>query len=373
MSLLQLNHVVKQFDSTVVIDNLSLDIHHHEFFTLLGPSGCGKTTLLRMISGFLTPDAGAIYLENQDITNLPPEKRHLHTVFQNYALFPHMTVFDNVAYPLKMERLSKGEIKDRVQAMLAEVKLNPFATHYPDALSGGQKQRVAVARALIRSRSLEAGPKLLLLDEPLSALDAQLRKHMQIELVKLQKEVGITFIYVTHDQSEALALSDRIAILNQGRIEQLGTPIELYEKPNTLFVAEFIGKCNLIPARLEPHENGLTLYLSDQCTFDFSAYRETQEAPCCKKSGYFTLRPEQITLHQRAMNHTTDAITLEVMIHGHYYYGENTLYEVKLSDNTLWQVLMENTRDPNQAVFKKGDHALIAFHPAAGVFIADTV
>jgi spermidine/putrescine transport system ATP-binding protein len=240
-TLLSLSNLSKRFDSKVVLDSLDLEIYDGEFITLLGPSGCGKTTLLRLMAGFEHPNDGTIALNGQDLTHTPPEHRPLNTVFQHYALFPHMSVFDNVAYGLKMEKRPRDEIQERVQDALAMVQLEDFARRKPHQLSGGQQQRVAIARAVVKR------PKLLLLDEPLSALDYKLRRTMQVELKRLQRELGITFVFVTHDQEEALSMSDRVAVLKDGRIQQLGTPREVYERPANLFTARFVGETNLFP------------------------------------------------------------------------------------------------------------------------------
>ncbi len=237
--LVTIRSISKQFDQQVGLQALSLDIHHGEFLTILGPSGCGKTTLLRLISGFEACDSGEIYLENQNITKVPPEKRHINLVFQQYALFPHMTVFQNVAFGLECRRHSRQEIKQRVDTALARVKLTDFKDRKPNQLSGGQQQRVAIARAIVNE------PRLLLLDEPLSALDYRLRKEMRLELKKLQRKLGITFVLVTHDQEEALTLSDRVVVMNDGKIEQIGAPRDVYEDPCNLFVTRFIGEANI--------------------------------------------------------------------------------------------------------------------------------
>ncbi|SFL99811.1 spermidine/putrescine ABC transporter ATP-binding protein PotA [Marinobacter zhejiangensis] len=240
-TLLSLRNVSKQFDGKTVLDALDLDIQDGEFLTLLGPSGCGKTTLLRLLGGFEHPDSGTLVLSGEDITAKPPEHRPLNTVFQHYALFPHMTVFDNVAYGLKMEKRPADEIRQRVSEALALVQLDDFARRKPHQLSGGQQQRVAIARAVVKR------PKLLLLDEPLSALDYKLRRTMQIELKRLQRELGITFVFVTHDQEEALSMSDRVVVLKDGKVQQLGTPREIYERPANLFTARFVGETNFFP------------------------------------------------------------------------------------------------------------------------------
>lgn len=248
-TLLSLRNLSKHFDGKTVLDALDLDILDGEFITLLGPSGCGKTTLLRLMAGFEHPDAGTVTLDGQDLTEVPPEQRPLNTVFQHYALFPHMSVFDNVAYGLKMEKRPKDEIRQRVEEALAMVQLQDFARRKPHQLSGGQQQRVAIARAVVKR------PRLLLLDEPLSALDYKLRRTMQGELKRLQRELGITFVFVTHDQEEALSMSDRVVVLKSGLVQQLGTPREVYERPANLFTAGFVGETNLFPGQVLAQED----------------------------------------------------------------------------------------------------------------------
>ena len=238
--IVELKNISKSFDGEKVLDDISLDIYDNEFLTLLGPSGCGKTTTLRLIGGFDTPDEGDVIFLGERINDLPPHKRSVNTVFQKYALFPHLNVFDNVAFPLREKKLPKAEIEERVTAMLSLVMLSGFAHRRVTNLSGGQQQRVAIARALV------AEPKVLLLDEPLGALDLKLRKDMQQELKKIQKATGITFIFVTHDQEEALSMSDTIVVMSEGRIQQIGTPIDVYNEPVNAFVADFIGESNIL-------------------------------------------------------------------------------------------------------------------------------
>ncbi len=238
----ELRDVTKRFGELVAVDDLSLDLGRGEFFTLLGPSGCGKTTTLRMIAGFERPTEGEIRIEGSDVARLPPHKRPTNTVFQSYALFPHLSVEANVAFGLKRKKVAKDEIAERVRAELERVGLASHAKRKPSQLSGGMQQRVALARALVNL------PKVLLLDEPLGALDLKLRKELQVELKRIQREVGITFVYVTHDQEEALTMSDRIAVMNRGRVEQVASPEEVYDRPATTFVAGFIGVSNLMPA-----------------------------------------------------------------------------------------------------------------------------
>ncbi len=251
----RLEKVTKRFADFVAVEEADFDIGQGEFFSMLGPSGCGKTTTLRMIAGFEQPTGGRILLQGQDVSSTPPHKRDVNTVFQNYALFPHMNVFDNVAFGLRNRRTPESTVKQRVNELLEVVRLPEFAQRRPNQLSGGQQQRIALARALVNL------PKALLLDEPLGALDLKLRQVMQLELKRIQREVGITFIFVTHDQEEALTMSDRIAVMTQGRVDQIGTPTEIYSSPSTAFVAGFIGSANLLPVTVRSQA-------SDEVTVD---------------------------------------------------------------------------------------------------------
>lgn len=242
--LIQLIDISKSFDGQMVLDELNLSIHENEFVTLLGPSGCGKTTTLRILGGFASPDTGRVVFDGQDITRIPPNKRQLNTVFQKYALFTHMTIAENIAFGLKIKKKTKSYIDDKIRYALKLVNLEGYENRMPDSLSGGQQQRIAIARAIVNE------PKVLLLDEPLGALDLKLRQEMQYELIRMKNELGITFVYVTHDQEEALTMSDTIVVMNQGYIQQIGSPESIYNEPENAFVADFIGDSNIIPATM---------------------------------------------------------------------------------------------------------------------------
>ena len=242
--LIHLHNISKSFDGQMVLDELNLKIHENEFVTLLGPSGCGKTTTLRILGGFAQPDTGRVIFDGQDITNVPPNKRALNTVFQKYALFTHMTIAENIAFGLKIKKKSKKYIEDKIRYALKLVNLDGYENRMPGSLSGGQQQRIAIARAIVNE------PQVLLLDEPLGALDLKLRQEMQYELIRMKNELGITFVYVTHDQEEALTMSDTIVVMNQGYIQQIGSPESIYNEPENAFVADFIGESNIIPATM---------------------------------------------------------------------------------------------------------------------------
>ncbi len=363
MALLELKNIVKKFADYTAVDGVDLSINQGEFFTLLGPSGCGKTTLLRMIAGFETPDSGQVLLEGNEISHLSPEKRPLHTVFQSYALFPHMTVRENIAFPLKMAKVAPKEIIDRVNEQISQVQLTKFADRYPHELSGGQRQRVAIARSLVNR------PKLLLLDEPLSALDARLREHMHVELVKIQESSGITFIYVTHDQSEALALSSRIAVMNHGLVAQLGTPHEIYSKPKSFYVADFIGKCNLLPAKVTKLlGNEITIELDNGLELELS--REDYPEVQLGQSGWFAIRPEKVKAN-RTEREIDGALSFKTKVKGYYYYGDGTLYEFYLPDGKVLQCMLANNLIEHKAFFQDGDEVYVTLNPQAGQFLTN--
>lgn len=298
--LLQIRHLSKSYGDTQILQNINLDIYDGEFLTLLGPSGCGKTTLLRLIGGFELPNAGSLHLEGVDIAGLPAEKRPINTVFQQYALFPHMNVYDNIAYGLKLKGVPKTEIDQRVREALAMVQLDHTINRRPQDLSGGQQQRIAIARAVVNR------PKMLLLDEPLSALDAKLREQMQSELKRLQRELGITFVFVTHDQQEALSMSDRIAVMKNGVFQQIDTPIGIYESPANLFTASFIGETNLFKGKvLEVNPASIKVEVVEQ-NDGFHPVRELPRPKFDVQVGQnvnLLLRPEDIRVYYTHEGH----------------------------------------------------------------------
>lgn len=309
MALIEIRNLAKSFGSVRAVDGVDLDIHAGEFLTLLGPSGSGKTTVLRMIAGFETPDSGSIKLNGIDITYLPPYERDVNTVFQDYALFPHMDVISNIEYGLKVKGVAKDERREKALRALEQVRLSGYENRKPHQLSGGQRQRVALARALVNR------PAVLLLDEPLGALDLKLRQQMQIELKEMQREVGITFIFVTHDQEEALTMSDRIAVFDKGRIQQLDKPSTIYERPTNEFVAGFVGISNLISGAAAQAILG--------------------------KSGTFTVRPEKITVGKAPSGvRSADGIIKEVE-----YLGPSTRFLVELDAGVTLMALRQNTSE----------------------------
>jgi spermidine/putrescine transport system ATP-binding protein len=332
----RLVEVTKSFGPDVTaVDHVSLDVLDGEFFSLLGPSGCGKTTTLRMIGGFEEPTSGIIELQGEDVTWLPPYKRNVNTVFQNYALFPHLSIYENVAFGLRRRKVEGAEIKRRVAEMLELVELRGFDKRKPGQISGGQAQRVALARALINR------PAVLLLDEPLGALDLKLRKQMQIELKRIQQEVGITFIYVTHDQEEAMTMSDRICVMNRGRYEQMGTPEELYERPATPFVAGFLGASNLLPGTVEGvHGAYATVRLRDG-----SAVRVPSAQVRDLLEVDLGVRPEKIRLQSSTSTESDRSDAWNVVsgrIHSAAYTGVSTQYHVRLADGHEVEVYEQN-------------------------------
>ncbi len=365
MALLEIRNVTRRFGDFAAVNDVSLDIEPGEFFTLLGPSGCGKTTLLRMIAGFDAPDKGQILLDGKDQVAIAPEVRNVHTVFQSYALFPHMTVEKNIAFPLRMAGFAQNEIQKRVDQALENVRLGGKGKRYPNELSGGQRQRVAVARALVNR------PRILLLDEPLAALDAQLREQMQIELINLQREVGITFVYVTHDQGEALALSHRIAVMNHGKVEQVDEPSRIYGFPANRFVADFIGHCNLLECRVRAMNMG-RMRLEVQGCDDVLAHTESGKMPDTK--GVLAIRPEQVRIHSK-IDATEEENHFAGKVTDYLYLGDVTLYGVELETEEgpgrKIQAMLANSRAGRARFFEVGDAVDVAWRHDVGHFLEE--
>ncbi len=345
-----IDRVTKRFDDVVAVDGLTLEVPRGSFFALLGPSGCGKTTTLRMIGGFEEPDEGAIYLGDQPVTGLPPHKRDVNTVFQSYALFPHLSIFENVAFGLRRKGIKGETLKGRVREILGMVDLTGMGDRKPRQLSGGQQQRVALARALVNS------PQVLLLDEPLGALDLKLRKQMQLTLKQIQHEIGITFVHVTHDQEEAMTMADQIAVMNRGRIEQLGAPEELYERPRTSFVARFLGASNLLRGTVAGHgevrlESGALV-------------RVDQELPASGSKVAVGIRPEKLRLEpaRDGENRLTGTIA------DRSYVGVATQYNLKTPDGPI-SVFAQNTQS-GAGTLERDLPVELSFEPNA-TFVVD--
>jgi len=359
MAQLEIRNVTRRIGDLVAVDNVSLNIEAGEFFTLLGPSGSGKTTLLRMIAGFDFPDAGQILLDGKDLADTPAEMRPIHTVFQSYALFPHMTVAENIAFPLKMSRHPPTEIQQRLKETLEQVRLTGKADKYPHELSGGEKQRVALARGLVNR------PRLLLLDESLAALDAKLREEMQVELINLQREVGITFIFVTHAQAEALALSHRIAVMNQGKLEQVDEPAKLYGFPRNRFVADFIGHINMIEAQVVESTHG-------HVRLALSGLGEIAAPPlpdvAVGEQGVFSIRPEQVRIGVHG--ELTDLKNhFPGIVHSLLYQGDVSVFKVKLADRVMIEALLPNSSPGRARLFEVGDAVNVGWRHDAGMFL----
>jgi spermidine/putrescine transport system ATP-binding protein len=332
---LEFQNVSKYFGAIKAVDQVSLEIKKGEFFSLLGPSGCGKTTMLRLVAGFEHPNAGRILLDGEDITDLPPNKRKVNTIFQSYALFPHMTVWENIAFGLRIAKKSKNEIKREVEAMLHLIRMTDQAPKRPDQLSGGQKQRVAVARALINK------PQVLLLDEPLAALDLKLRQRMLIEIDMIHDEVGITFLYVTHDQGEAMSLSDRIAVMDLGRIEQVGIPAEIYETPRTSFVAAFIGDTNFLEGEVTD------LVDNEYCHLKIAGFSGiicfNDKSIRLGNPVYLSIRPEKIHISRDRPEELPLRNILPAVVEDVIYLGSTTKYWVRAQELRI-QILRQHFR-----------------------------
>ncbi len=330
---IQIQNVTKQFGDVYAVDNVSIDIYQREFFALLGPSGCGKTTLLRMLAGFETPTSGKILIDGQDMAAVPPWKRPANMMFQSYALFPHMTVADNIAFGLKQDGVPKGEIKDRVADAVRLVQLEGRETRRPDQLSGGQKQRVALARAIIKR------PKVLLLDEPLGALDKKLREATQFELVNIQESLGLTFVIVTHDQEEAMTVSTRMAIMNEGRVAQMGTAGEMYEYPTSRFTADFLGDVNVLEARVVEAGGDLVRVNSPMAGCDIVADRGPALNP--GETVWVAIRPEKFAITKEPPSDGSDnCMAGEVWDIG--YLGDVSIYHVRLASGAVVRCTQAN-------------------------------
>ncbi len=367
--IIQIRNITKRFGKVTAVDNVSLDILSGEFFVLLGPSGCGKTTLLRMIAGFELPTEGQILIDGQDMANVPPNKRPVNMVFQSYAVFPHMSVTDNVGYGLRISGVGKSEIKDRVEEALELVKLGGFGDRMPDQMSGGQRQRVALARSLVMR------PKVLLLDEPLSALDAKLRAQMQFELTALQEKVGITFVTVTHDQDEALSMACRIAVINKGEVAQLAAPSDLYEYPANRFVADFVGAVNTF-------EGKLTLDEPDRAAVDCPGvgkiYLNHGVTGAHGSDVWVAVRPEKITLHTPGMGKAVQGAAKDSpeghnfargTIKGMSYLGDCTLFEIELEGGAMMRVRRPNLSRTDQEAFTWEDKVSMHWDSASPVVL----
>jgi spermidine/putrescine transport system ATP-binding protein len=351
----ELQDVTKKFGDFVAVDRISLQIQDGKFFSLLGPSGCGKTTTLRMIAGFEQPTEGEIFIAGQPTAGVPPFEHNTNMVFQNYALFPHMTVAENVAFGLEMKRVPKAEIKTRVAEALRMVRLPDLGYRRPKQLSGGQQQRVALARALVNR------PAVLLLDEPLGALDLKLRKEMQLELKDLQHQVGITFVYVTHDQEEALTMSDRIAVMHQGQVLQIGSPTEIYERPQSRFVADFIGETNFLDGEVVDRKNG---HVTVKITPEIAIQAPVSDGSPIESQVTVAIRPEKLSLRPEASN--LPETCLPGVIREIVYIGTDTHFLISLADELTLRVRQQNSiSTPEQRAYfgNQGDRVYVTWTP----------
>ncbi|HSW42250.1 MAG TPA: ABC transporter ATP-binding protein [Patescibacteria group bacterium] len=356
--------VVKKFGDVAAVDHVDLEVRDGEFFSLLGPSGCGKTTTLRMIGGFEEPTSGLIELHGQDVTWLPPYRRNVNTVFQNYALFPHLTIYENVAFGLRRRKVKDGEIKRRVGEMLALVELAGFEKRKPSQVSGGQAQRIALARALINR------PSVLLLDEPLGALDLKLRRQMQLELKRIQHEVGITFIYVTHDQEEAMTMSDRIAVMNRGRYEQLADPETLYERPATRFVAGFLGISNLLRGTVVERSDRHDSVRLDEGV----VVRVPAGTSIASSSIEVGVRPEKIRMYGLDREPSTGLNVLAGTVRDASYLGVSTQYVVETRRGGRLTVYEQNVeRTLHGSLYRPGDDVRLAWSPDHSFAVASSI
>ncbi len=356
---IRIENVTKKFGDFIAVNSVSLNVYRGEIFCLLGGSGCGKTTLLRMLAGFELPTSGTIAIDGVDMSNVPPYERPVNMMFQSYALFPHMTVEQNVAFGLKQEGLPRAEIKTRVDEMLAIVKLQDFAQRKPHQLSGGQRQRVALARSLVKR------PKVLLLDEPLGALDKKLREHTQFELVNIQERLGVTFIVVTHDQEEAMTLASRIGVMNQGRIVQVGTPHDIYEFPSNRFVAEFIGNVNMFEGRIVEDEPDHVLIECAELGAPIYVGHGVSTAP--DAIAWTAVRPEKIQLTREQP--AGDTNRAQGVIKEIAYMGDMSIYLLQLDSGKVVRVTQPNSMRHAEDRFTWDERAWISWHESSGVVV----
>ena len=359
--LVRIEGVSKLFGDTYAVDNLSLAIYEGEFFSLLGSSGCGKTTLLRMLGGFERPTTGRIFIDDVDITEMPPYERPVNMMFQSYALFPHMNVEKNIGFGLRQEKLPKQEIQGRVEEVLNLVKMTDYAKRKPDQLSGGQRQRVALARALVKR------PKILLLDEPLGALDKKLREHTQFELVNIQEKLGITFVMVTHDQEEAMTMSTRMAVMNNGIIDQLGTPTYIYEYPASRFIAEFVGAANVIEGRvLSVSDDGVTIHSDEyDCEF-FVQHHKPMDigAPVA-----VALRPEKILLREASADQLIGINAVTGVVSEIAYLGDISIYHIRTATGRILQAQLTNRNRVENPGPTWDQQVHLSWHATSGVVL----
>ena len=350
--LVEIRNVTKTFGDHYAVDDVSLAVYPGEFFSLLGASGCGKTTLMRLLAGFERPDKGRLLIAGEDVTDMPPYRRPVNMMFQSYALFPHLSVADNIAFGLRQDRLPRAEIRQRVDAMLELVRLGPYAKRKPDQLSGGQRQRVALARALVKQ------PKLLLLDEPLGALDRKLREHTQFELVNLQERLGITFVMVTHDQEEAMTMSTRMAVMNEGRIRQVGTPAEIYEHPGNRFVAGFIGAVNAFEGRVVAQQDDVMEVHCETAGADLRVLAQHEVAPGSPVA--IVVRPEKVRIALQRPESCENALSGRVEEIA--YLGDVSIYHVRVADGVLVEAQLTNRARRAKPPLTWGDDAWVCWN-----------
>ena len=358
--LIRFDGVTKRFGDFTAIDDIDLRIYRKEFFALLGPSGCGKTTLMRMLAGFETPTQGKITIGGQDMAGIPPNRREVNMMFQSYALFPHLTVWDNIAFGLKRSKMSKEEIPERVKEMLRLTRLEKFAKRKPHQISGGQRQRVALARALAKA------PKLLLLDEPLGALDAKLRQQTQFELMDIQEKTGTTFVIVTHDQEEAMTVASRVAVMDNGKVIQVDTPARIYETPNSVYVADFIGEVNLLEGSATLKEDGLASLSWAESKPELIG--TAGEGLANGARATFAIRPEKVAISAERPEDVNNVV--QGRIHDIAYLGNISTYHVVLDDGTIIKAQTANNRRLSRRNFTWEDEVWLSWTDTAGLVLA---